>query len=355
MKPIDFDRTCRTVFEQARATHTFPGGSVHCARPDWTHQAAYQFLTYDQSEAVTTNTLYDIASLTKLFTATAFLRIASEQNVALETPLAQFMAEFAAPPLREITLLHLLQHTSGLALHVQELAEVPRAEWRQRMAAAGLISEPGATVRYTCTAFVLLGWVTEILAGANLESVMTARVIEPLGLERTCYHAARRFALSEIAPTEVDAKTGVAWRGVVHDEAARALGGIAGNSGLFSTAADLGTFAQMWLREGAHQTTQILPAAVARRALTEAVAAESYQQALAWHCDVNSWMSLHAPHGTAGHLGFTGPMLWISPAQQSSLVVLNNRVYPTRDGPRRMNFLRTLSEAALGKAAFDAV
>jgi CubicO group peptidase (beta-lactamase class C family) len=209
-----------------------------------------------------------------------------------------------------------------------------------------LISEPGTTVRYTCTAFVLLAWVTEILAGANLENVMTSRVIEPLGLQRTCYNAAQRFSFSEIAPTEVDVKTGIAWRGVVHDEASRALGGVAGNAGLFSTAADLGSFARMWLDEGALEGIQILPADVARRALTETAAGESYQQALGWHCDVSSYMSLRAPHGTAGHLGFTGPMLWISPARQTSLVVLNNRVFPTREGPRRMSFLRTLSEAA---------
>lgn len=346
----EFDAVCHDVFARGRETRTFPGGVVHCQNlgQDWALRAAYGFLTYDESEPVHKDTLYDIASLTKLFTATAFLSVAEAHGIALDTPLARFYAEFAAPPLGEITLRHLLQHSSGLALHVQELANEPPETWPARVAAAGLVHIPGAAVRYTCTAYVLLGWIIEAVTGASLESVMMARVVEPLGLRRTCYNAAQKYPAAEIAPTEINAVTSEPWRGIVHDEASRALGGVAGNSGLFSTAADLGIFAAMWLRGGAHAGHQIISEAAVARALTDAVQADNYRQAYGWHLDVSSWMSLRAPRGTAGHLGFTGPMLWVCPERGLSLVVLNNRVHPTREGPKRMGLLREISEAALG-------
>lgn len=345
----ELDAVCAAVFARGRSSRTFPGGVVHCAGSGFGHLGAYEYATYDESEPAAVDMLYDAASLTKLFTATALLRAAHQSGVALETPLARFLPDFAAPPLDGITLLHLLQHNSGLALHVQELAAEPPAQWPRRIAEAGLMAPPGTSVRYTCTAFVLLGWVIEKLTGLGLEAAMQALMLEPLGLGRTCYNAARRFPLTEIAPTEIDASTGQPWRGVVHDEAARALDGIAGNAGLFSTAADLGVFARLWLNEGSHEGEQLLPAELVRRALQDTVPGDGYRQAVAWHLDVSSYMSPQAPRGTAGHLGFTGPMLWICPAKGVSLTVLNNRVFPTREGPQRLNLLRELSVAALGR------
>ncbi|HEX8552398.1 MAG TPA: serine hydrolase domain-containing protein [Abditibacteriaceae bacterium] len=332
------------IFAEASASRTFPGGTILLARGETivAHQS-FGTTAYDNtiSRAVTLDTIYDIASLSKLFTASAFLIAAREQGIPLESPLARFFPEFAS--LEPISLLDLLRHTNGLQMHVQELCAVGPEEWPRRIADAGLVFSPGTSVRYTCTAYVLLGWIIEKLVGSSLEVWVQNRLIQPLGLKRTTYNAAQKLAPEEIAPTEIG-ESGEPWRGVVHDEASRALGGIAGNAGIFSTAEDLGTFAQMWLNNGVFNGREILHRDDVTRALTDAVQGEGFRQAIAWHLDVSSWMSAGAPRGTAGHLGFTGPSLFIVPETKHICIVLNNRVYPTRNGPARLRFHRRIAE-----------
>ena len=341
----------QTIFEEASAARAFPGGAVFLARGERTlAHAAWGTTAYDDlfSRPATTDTIYDLASLSKLWTMTAFLIAARENGVEPETSLARFFPQFASLP--EISLLHLLHHNSGLSLHVQQLCDVPPEEWPQRIADAGLLFAPGERVRYTCTAFVLLGLVVEKLAGTSLDRFIDSRLVQPLGLKRTVYNAASHFDENEIAPTETDVATGKAWRGIVHDEASRALGGVAGNAGLFSTANDQAVFARMWLNNGVHEGCEIVHSSDIARALNEAVPAEGFGQAWSWHLDVSSWMSARAPVGTAGHLGFTGPSFFIAPATKHLCIVLNNRVYPTREGAARLRFHRRIAEYLFANA-----
>jgi CubicO group peptidase (beta-lactamase class C family) len=334
------------IFDLATAERVFPGAVVYLACEERIYaNKAFATTAYDNiiSRLATIDTLYDLASITKLWTATAFLIAARENGISLETPLWHFVSEFDETELREVTPRHLLNHTNGLHLHIQSLTHVSPDEWLGRIAQAGLTTPPGQQVRYTCTAYFILGKLIEQWSGMTLDQFMGSRLIEPLGLQRTLYNPLSSFATEAIAPTEIDEATGEPWRGVVHDEAARALGGVSGNAGLFSTAADLGRFAQMWLNNGAYEGRQLLHPEDAHRALFEAVPAENFRQGLGWHLDVSSWMSPHAPAGTAGHLGFTGPSLFISP-ERHICIVLNNRVYPTRAGPVRLKYLRSVAE-----------
>ncbi|HEX8833398.1 MAG TPA: serine hydrolase domain-containing protein [Abditibacteriaceae bacterium] len=335
------------IFAEAAVENVFPGGVVFLARGErvLAHEA-FGTTAYDApiSRAVTTDTLYDIASVTKLFTATAFFIAAREMNVAIESPVAHFLPQFRAGGLRDITLRQLLNHSHGLELHLQELPGVPREEWIDRIAAAGLRTSPGETVRYMCTAFFLLTKVIESWTHGPLDEWVSERILQPLQLARTTYRPLNDFAPDEIAPTEVDAATGEPLRGAVHDEASRAWNGISGNAGLFSVAADLGKFAQMWLQNGSWNGRQIIDERDVRRALTDVRQEEKYKQGLGWHQEVPSWMSNEAPPGTAGHLGFTGPSLFISPATQHICIILDNRVYPTREGPLRLKYHRQIAE-----------
>jgi len=344
------------IFVRAARERVFPGGVVWLSHGDEIlAHSAFGTTAYDDeiSRAVATDTIYDIASLTKLFTATAVLIASRENRIGIETPVARFLPEFASATLSEITIRHLLNHTSGLKTHIQTLTEIGPENWIARIAEMDLDAAPGTRVNYTCTAYFLLGRLVENWTQQSLESWIIQKIIAPLGLKNTGFHPLRRFSIEQIAPTEKQ-ENGVL-RGVIHDEAARAIEengsglAVSGNAGIFSTAADLARFAQMWLQDGAWGNTQIFDERDARRAWTDAVPAENYRQGLGWHLDVSSWMGLQAPSGSAGHAGFTGPTLWISPATQHVCIVLNNRVYPTRNGPSRFAFHRRIAQWMLSK------
>lgn len=338
------------IFAAARDARAFPGGTAFLGRAATTlaHQAG-GFITYDEAAPrVHLETLYDLASLSKLFTLSALLIAMREASVEVEAPLHQFLSLFDTPDKREITLRHLLRHNSGIEIGIQRLTQVPVEDWTRHIVDAPLKSAIGERVSYCCSNYFLLARVIEVLASQPFHRFLEQRVFEPLQMRHTTFEPRAHFALNDIAPTEIDAETGQAWHGVVHDEAARAYfeqtGGACGNSGIFSTAGDLAHFCRLWLDEGAHEGHQLLHPDDVRRALTDAVPEKRVRRAWSWQLDDATWMSTRAPQESAGHTGFTGPTLFISPRTQYFAIVLENRVHPTRNGPHRMNFHRQIAE-----------
>jgi len=342
------------IFQEAITTRTFPGGVVWLAHGDklLAHEAfgstAYASGT---STMVACDTIYDIASLTKLFTTTAFLIAAHAAQVDVQTPVYNFFPAFKTTAKSAITLRHLMQHSSGIEIAIQNLVDVPVEQWSERIASAPLRAAPGTGVLYSCSNYFLLGRVVEILSGQRLDVFIEEQLLRPLGTKRTGYRPLQKFKQRQIAPTEVE---GVdedlmpqPWHGVVHDEAARAVeaaGGACGNAGLFSTAADLSRFAQLWLNGGAFNGRQIIAEADVRRALTDIFDDGSARRGLGWQLDAEFYMSNAAPRHSAGHAGFTGPTLWLNPQTRHVAIVLNNRVYPTRHGPNRMPYHRRIAQ-----------
>ncbi len=344
------------TFQDAIDERAFPGGVVFLARDgDVKLHGAFGTTAYRDaiSRSVTTQTLYDIASVSKLFTMTATLVSARENEVSIDEKIARFLPDFEYSKARDVTIRQLLNHTSGLGIEVQSLHKTPTESWVSQIPKADLRDLAGNSVKYSCTNYFLLGRLLEKWTNQALDRWLEERLIRPLGMMRTTFRPLTEYSLDEIAPCEIDVETGAVWQGIAHDEAARAWmqeqGSAAGNSGLFSTAEDLAKFAQLWIDEGFFDGQQIVHSDDARRSFSETVRAEHYDQGLGWHENVSSWMGLRAPQGTSGHAGFTGPTLWIEPphlesSTRSVCIILNNRVYPSRDGVLRFKYHRRIAE-----------
>jgi CubicO group peptidase (beta-lactamase class C family) len=333
----------RAIVEAAIACRVFSGTVLWLARGDkcFAHEAfgtsAYEA---EYSRAVTTDTIYDLASIAKLFTTTAFLIVADEFAMDACTPLAKFLPEFATIDKDSIELRHLLLHNSGIEIAIQDLIDVSPELWIQRIAGAPLHSPVGEKVLYSCTNFFLLARVIELISGAHLDELIQERIIAPLGMTRTSFYPQKIAPLDEIAPTEIIC--GQQIHGVVHDEAARTwqeYSGHAsgGNSGLFGTAADLAKFCALWMNNGIHDGKKVLSPELIRAALSDTFRETntSALRAWGWHVDAQSYMSERAPKGSIGHAGFTGPTLWLNRETQHVCIIVNNRVCPTREGPER--------------------
>lgn len=347
------------IFADARAARAFPGGVALLARDGKiVVQRAAGFTAYDDSpreysQPVAVDTIYDVASISKLFTASAALLSMRENGIELDEKVARFLPDLAREDKREISIRQLLNHSSGIGFAIQQLPSTPPEKWLPRIAEEPLHAAIGERVIYSCTNYFLLARLIESWCGTSLNDFLTTRFLQPLQMSHSGFFPLQNFKETEIAPTEINSKTGRAWRGVVHDEAARfwesETGTACGNAGLFATAADLWNFAQLWLSGGAFGTRQLLDERDVRAALTQTVRADGYFQGLGWHLKVLSWMGTRAPKSSAGHAGFTGPTLFIVPPIRAAVIVLNNRVFPTRDGPPRFRFHRAIANCLLAE------
>jgi serine-type D-Ala-D-Ala carboxypeptidase len=340
-------------------------------------------------------TLFDLASLTKLFTTTAFLSLVAEGKVTLDTPLVSVVPEFGEEASRgidggqdphtkaplpvegefagqrvdpaRITFRHLLTHTSGLApwravyqatgpppLPPTQPDPQPRADrWARALHALcryPFVGQPagekGGIVRYSDLGLMLLGEAAARLHGTpgDLEPVIQARVIAAVELPHTLFNPVQGgYALEGIAPTEYDPD----WRrrrvwGEVHDENAAGVGGVAGHAGLFAPARSVALFGRAWLYEpSVFGLSAELAAAITEHAVTG-----EQRRGLGWLLK----SPLDSPAGSRlsaesyGHTGFTGTSLWIDPARELVVACLTNRVYPGREKPGIHAFRQALHD-----------
>jgi CubicO group peptidase (beta-lactamase class C family) len=296
--------------------------------------------------AATTDTLYDLASITKLFTTTCALRLVEQGKLHLDDPVARALPEFAANGKGAITLRQLLTHTSGLPdyLKLWELEDSPEARLARVLRTAPL-SPPGAVFKYSDLGLIALGHLVARVAGMSLDRAVHAMVTQPLGLSSTLYRPPLELK-RRIAPTEDESNVGrgMVW-GEVHDENAWSLGGVAGHAGVFGTAADLATFAQVYLDGGA---PLLKPATVAEMTRNQIGALES--RGLGWELDADYYMGHLASPSTYGHTGFTGTSVVVDPRRELIVVLLANRVHPSRDGPSQNPVRQQVADAALAAA-----
>ena len=328
----------------------FPGAVVLIAQgAELLHHAAYGTTMYADSgsQPMQLDTIYDVASLTKMFTATAALRLSDAGTLDLDAPVASYLPTFRAP---NVLIRHLLTHTSGLDIRLSALRHAGRAGLLDAVYQTIPIHSPGSIVAYSNVNALLLGEVVALLHGTPLDAALHKLVIAPLGLYDTQFSPPPAL-LRRIAPTERDEE----WRsglvhGSVHDESTHALGGVAGHAGLFSTAADLHTFCRTWLdaiANSAAQSALFLQADTARIAVSNHTAGLNVACGLGWMLDRPNFMGA-APTGSFGHTGFTGPAMIIVPGRRLIVVLLSNRVYPRRRAFEHHPITAAIMRAALG-------
>jgi beta-N-acetylhexosaminidase len=291
---------------------------------------------YDVDE----DSMYDVASLTKpIVTTTAVMMLVQQGRLELDRPVENWIPEFAAaaksdpdPTWRaRITLGMLLLHDSGLPNHRDFYKEAKGHDAiLARVLAEPLIHEPGTQVEYSDLGFILLGEIVERLTGEPLDVFADREIFKTLGMDRSMFNPPRKLR-EDIAPTEMDSifRKRLIW-GEVHDENAWAMGGVAGNAGLFSTAEDIAAYAQMILNGGIYGHERMLAYSTIRR-FTARQKIGGSARTLGW--DVPEEPSSSGRYFSAasfGHTGFTGTSLWIDPDRKLFVILLTNRVNPTR-------------------------
>lgn len=304
--------------------------------------------------AVTDSTVWDLASLTKVVgTTSSVLQLVAEGRVSLDAPATQYLPRWTAARANEVTIRHLLSHSAGLPAWRPLYKEAWSAEEAMaQVYATGPDTTPGSRYVYSDLGFILLGEVVREVSGLPLDSYVLSRVFLPTGMRETRFLPSALWR-SRTAPTEIDPWRQRHLRGEVHDENAFQLGQVAGHAGLFTTARDLTRFAQMLLRGGWVEgpngaRVDILPEATLRTFRARQPFGGAHR-ALGWETPTGTNSAGQRLSGGAfGHTGFTGTSLWIDPERDVFVLLLTNRVNPTRQrsgiGPARS----ALADAVVG-------
>jgi uncharacterized protein YbbC (DUF1343 family)/CubicO group peptidase (beta-lactamase class C family) len=337
----------------------FPGGVVLIRHRGAIvlHQAYGHSMTHTSAGVraatpipATTDTLYDLASLTKLFTATCVMRLVEGARLALDEPVARYLPEFAANGKRAITLRQLLTHTAGLPARINlwETDATPEARLGRALAVTPT-APPGTRFVYSDMGPIVFGHVVERTVDTPLDVAIADLVTGPLRLSETRFRPSPNLR-PRIAPTEDQSRLGrgLLW-GDVHDENAWALDGVAGHAGLFGTAADVGVFGQLFLDGGATEGVRLLGQEMVAEMVRSQIQPLEWR-GLGWELNADYLMGRLASPETFGHTGFTGTSLVIDPHHALVVVLLTNRVHPTVDGPRPNAVRAAVSNAALDAA-----
>ncbi len=315
------------LMRQAIEEKAFPGGVLLVAQEgEVVFIKAYGTRTYTDSTPITLDTLFDLASLTKVVATSAIIeKLCEEGKIKKDDPLFLYFPEFSQP----ITISQLLNHRGGFKADIppwfneSDFLALTREKQEEEIwnfiFSDGLCYAPDEKRCYSDLGFILLGKIVEKVTGKSLEEVLQEKVLMPLAMKHTVFNPLEKgFSLEEIAPTEED----LIFRkrliqGTVHDEKADLLGGIAGHAGLFSTAGDLFLFMQSVLDK---------------------------PNRCEW-----GWETMPLFGEKAfGHFGFTGTSLWADPETKCVVILLTNRVCPTRSNIKirevRRKLVETISE-----------
>lgn len=353
------------AFKEAVAQGVFPGAVALVSKGDevvFERAFGWRSLVPDKTP-MQLDTIFDLASLTKpLATTTAILLLVREKKVHLEDRVTRFVPNFAVFGKTHVTFRHLLAHCSGLPAWKPYYEEIVKEEKegkinfvasraaksyvfeqirRERMA-----SPPGTQSLYSDLGFMLLGEVIEEISGRTLDRYCQEKIFKPMGLRSTSFvdltqlRTRRLQPIQEmIAPTE-----NCPWRrkilcGEVHDDNAYAMGGVSGHAGLFSSARDIHLFLTR-LRHCTRGEDPFLPAAFLQEFLNRDDTVKGSTFALGWDTPSphnSSCGSYFAPH-SVGHLGFTGTSIWWDLERDCHIIILSNRIHPTRNSDKIRGF-----------------
>ena len=324
--------TIDALMQQAVAKGNIPGGVVLIGHNGKVvYRKAFGSRSLEPTrEAMTADTIFDLASLTKcIATTTSMMQLIAQGRVRLNDPVSAYLPEFKQNGKEDITVRELFTHFSGLPPDLD--LNVP---WQGRDIAFTMamqtrpIYPPGTRFLYSDINFETLGFIVEKVTGMPLNEYASAKIFTPLGMKDTRFLPPSDWT-AHIAPTQYD-EQGKMLRGIVHDPTARRMGGVAGHAGLFSTADDLAIFAQALL----HSDKILSRLDVEKMSTPQQPATASSLRGLGW--DIDSPFASNRgellPVGSFGHTGFTGTSLWMDPVTDTYIILLTNVVHPNGHG-----------------------
>ncbi|MBD7908542.1 serine hydrolase domain-containing protein [Sporosarcina gallistercoris] len=349
------------VLHEAIEEKTTPGAVVLVARNGhivkqqaYGDAARYVDDAYTEMEnpvAMQTDTIFDVASISKIFTTVAAMKLYEKGAIQLDAPVAKYIPEFAASGKETVTIRQLMTHTSGFTAWIPLHSQGETREDRlQLVFAQPLEAQPGSVYTYSDLNMITLGAVVEKLSGKRLDQFVKDEITKPLGMKDTMYNPPaslkNRIAATEFQP---EIGRGLVW-GEVHDENAWSLDGVAGHAGVFSTAKDLGIFAHMILNEGKYGGKRILkPATVQLLSENQIPEFDGDDHGLGWELNQGWYMDALSGPSSAGHTGFTGTSIVINQKNKTIAILLTNRVHPTRKtislNSVRRDFVRRVADA----------
>ncbi len=354
MKTAD-DRIAEVIARSIDA-RVFPGCVVGYLKDGARKERAFGALTYDADAPRTdTDTIYDVASLTKAIpTASLLLAYIDEGRASPDDRVADHLPEFDnGPGKREVRLRHLLTYTLDLAgiARASALKDLPPEAIFAAILHAPLGAPPGTRFAYANAPAVIMGLVAERIGGGSLPELAQERFFVPLAMECTGF-SPKACGIERIAPTETDPWRGGEVRGVVHDESAYVMSRIraVGSAGLFSTVPDILHFMEMLLARGVHGGRRYFSEAIVKEMHTDQIASTGRRTGLGWELDQPWFMGDADPARTFGKTGFTGCSLVMNPSRNAGLVLLSNCDWPHRPkGREAINAVRAaLADIVLG-------
>ena len=340
-----------SVIAHAINDSAFPGAVVLVSKDgEVIYEKGFGHFTYDESSSkVSTTTIYDIASLTKVIATTTAAMICIDKNLFnLDDPVYKYIPEFSENGKENILIKNLLLHNSGLAAWKKFYDKNLDADSIIKNIYAITPEYPAGTKEiYSDLGIIVLGKLIESVTKKWLDQFCYEEIFIPLKMDNTYFNPPDSVKY-KIPPTEVDKY----WRnklvqGEVHDETSSLLGGVAGHAGLFSTAEDLSNLIQMLLDEGKYNGKQLIKAETVKLFTTK-FSSES-TRALGWDAksEIKSSAGSKFSKTSFGHTGFTGTSIWIDPVRKLFVVFLTNRVYPSRENKKIINVRPKLHDAVI--------
>lgn len=327
-----------SLMRSAIGSRAFPGAAVAVGRAGTIVKLdGYGYHTYEGRRPVSATSTFDLASLTKVIaTATAAMLLYERGQLDLDAPVARYLPAFAQRQKGEVTIRHLLGHTSGLAPfrpYYRSDPSITREELLEAVLGEALDFAPGSRVQYSDLGFITLMLVVEEITSQPFAQFVEREILQPLHMSSTGF---RRTGHPDeaIVPTERDHHfRDRLIEGEVHDETAWMLGGVSGHAGLFSTATDLANYATMIVQGGRFDGRRFLEKETIDLFTTRVAGS----RALGWDTrSVEGYSSAGSlfSEGSFGHTGFTGTSLWIDPERDLYAILLTNRVYPDRSNTK---------------------
>lgn len=341
--------TLRRVLDRALADSAFPGAFVVVGRRSGViAQMGVGHLDYATSPVPDEHTLWDMASLTKVLSLTsAMMQLVEQGKVELDSPVQRYLPQWTGHAKELVTVRDLLTHRSGLPAWrpIYKEATTP-AEALALVLATPLDTLPRVRMVYSDLGAIIMGEIVRTVSGQRIDAYTHDHVFGPLGMNETGYLPDKAL-LPRIAPTEVDPWRQRHLRGEVHDENAAALGGVSAHAGLFSSGADLTHLAEAYLNGGIYKGTRIFKESTIRQFTTVQDSAFS-NRALGWETPTGGNSAGHIMTRPAfGHTGFTGTSFWVDPQDDLYVILLTNRVNPTRANTKISAWRQAVADAAV--------